>query len=172
MILRFLQLFVDFLYPASFPQRVRSALLCHLEESYSDGTLTFVSLCDVLISGLRERVSGERKRLEFCLRCEPGILWGILLLFPCNVFLFLIFVSLFWGGPGWLRFFRNFPYERNPSAEFFLPFLFLYASFLCVRDFFSKRFLLKRDRDVFKTYVLFLRLNLVWTFPFFIILNV
>lgn len=171
MILRFLQLFVDFAYPASFSPNIRSAIICHLEDSYLEGRLTLISLYDVLISGLRERVSGEYKRLEYCLRFEPGIFSGIFLLLPCNLFLSLVFASLFLGGSGWLSFFRNFPYERNPSAEFFLPFLLFCASFLSIRDFFSKLLLLKRDRIVFKSYVIFLRLNLLWTVPFFIILK-
>ncbi|EMO25526.1 hypothetical protein LEP1GSC170_1872 [Leptospira interrogans serovar Bataviae str. HAI135] len=52
------------------------------------------------------------------------------------MFLILIFASLFIGGPGWLRFFHNFPYEKNVSAESIFPFYYFSLWFYWFRTYF------------------------------------
>lgn len=89
-----------------------------------------------------------------------------MILIPWNLFLIMVFASLFVRGPGWLKFFHDFPYKRNDSVEFFLLFLLFLGGILLVQDL----LLLKKKRSVFKRYSYMFYINMSLIVPFFLIL--
>lgn len=145
---------------------MKDALQVHLEDSYRDGSFRIFHLFDVIVSGFRERISNELRSFLLLWEHDRSCALGLTLLVPWDLFLTLIFASLFVRGAGWLKFFHNFPYERNDSAEFFLPFLLFLAGILLVQDL----FLLKKKRSVFKRYSFMFYINMSLVVLFFLIL--
>ncbi|PJZ58748.1 hypothetical protein [Leptospira barantonii] len=166
MLFRCFQILIETAYPSSFPKRMKDALQIHLEDSYLDGNFRIFHLFDILGVGFKERISSEFRLFRLSWQNERGSVLGLILLIPWNLFSVLILASLFLGGPGWLKTFRNFPYERNGSAEFFLPALLFLAGILLVRDL----IFLKRERSVFKRYSYLFYINMSLIVPFFLIL--
>ncbi|EQA51730.1 hypothetical protein [Leptospira kmetyi] len=166
MLFRCFQILIKTAYPSSFPKRMKDALQIHLEDSYLDGNFRIFHLFDILASGFKERIASELRLFRLSWRNEPRSVLGLVLLIPWNLFLILILASLFLGGPGWLKFFRNFPYERNGSAEFFLPALLVSAGIVLMRDL----IFLKTERSVFKRYSYLFYINMSLIVPFFLIL--
>ncbi|RHX95999.1 hypothetical protein DLM76_03295 [Leptospira yasudae] len=166
MIFRCFQLFVEFAYPSSYSKTYKNAILSGLEDSYTEGKFRIFDLFDILLSGFRERIASEQKVFSLVWRHNRSTAFGIFILIPWDLFLLSIFASFFVGGEGWLKFFHNFPYERNKSAEFFLPFLLFVAGFLLVRDLFFS----KKKRTVLNRYSYWLYLNYGLIVPFFLIL--
>ncbi|EMY79501.1 hypothetical protein LEP1GSC060_2487 [Leptospira weilii serovar Ranarum str. ICFT] len=110
------------MYPRFFSKRIKDALRIHPEDSYRDGIFRIFHLFDIIIAGFRERISSESRSFRLLWEHDRSCAFGLTLLVPWDLFLILVFASLFVRGPGWLKFFHNFPYERNDSADFFSPF--------------------------------------------------
>ncbi|WP_061270538.1 hypothetical protein [Leptospira interrogans] len=166
MIFRFFKILIQIVYPVSFPKKMKDAIQIHLEDSYRDGSFRIFYLFDILISGFRERILSKMRSLRLLWEYDHRSVFGLIILIPWNLFLILIFASLFIGGPGWLKFFHNFPYEKNVPAESVFPFLLFLAGVLLVQDL----FLLKKKRSVFKRYSYLFYINMSLVVPFFLIL--
>lgn len=126
MVFRCFQILIQIVYPASHSKRMKDALRIHLEDSYRDGSFRIFYLFDIIASGLQERMSTERRSFRLLWEYDHRSAFGLMILIPWNLFLIMVFASLFIRGPGWLKFFHDFPYKRNDSVEFFLLFFFFY----------------------------------------------
>ncbi|EMP06350.1 hypothetical protein LEP1GSC124_4385 [Leptospira interrogans serovar Pyrogenes str. 200701872] len=134
MIFRFFKILIQIVYPVSFPKKMKDAIQIHLEDSYRDGSFRIFYLFDILISGFRERILSEMRSLRLLWEYDHRSVFGLIILIPWNLFLILIFASLFIGGPGWLKFFHNFPYEKKCSCRIRFSFSIISCgSFTCSR---------------------------------------
>ncbi len=141
---------------------MKDAIQIHLEDSYRDGSFRIFYLFDILISGFREGILSEMRSLRLLWEYDHRSVFGLIILIPWNLFLILIFASLFIGGPGWLKFFHNFPYEKNVPAES----VFLFYYFL--REFYLfKIYSFEKKRSVFKRYSYLFYINMSLVVPFF-----
>lgn len=107
MIFRCFKVLIQIVYPVSFSKKMKNAIQIHLEDSYRDGSFRIFYLFDILISGFRERISSEMRSFRLLWEYDHRSVFGLMILIPWNLFLILIFASLFIGGPGWLKFFYN-----------------------------------------------------------------
>ncbi|WP_016760769.1 hypothetical protein [Leptospira weilii] len=166
MVFRCFQILIQIAYPASYSKRMKVALQIHLEDSYREGSFQIFHLFDILISGLQERIFNELRSFRLLWKYDHRSAFGLTILIPWNLFLIMIFASLFVRGPGWLKFFHDFPYKKNDSMESLFLFLLFLAGILLVQDL----FLFKKKRSVFKRYSYMFYINMSLIVPFFLIL--
>ncbi|EKR63524.1 hypothetical protein LEP1GSC036_4389 [Leptospira weilii str. 2006001853] len=166
MVFRCFQILIQIAYPASYSKRMKVVLQIHLEDSYREGSFQIFHLFDILISGLQERIFNELRSFRLLWKYDHRSAFGLTILIPWNLFLIMIFASLFVRGPGWLKFFHDFPYKKNDSMEFLFLFLLFLAGILLVQDL----FLFKKKRSVFKRYSYMFYINMSLIVPFFLIL--
>lgn len=98
MIFRYFQILIQVVYPASHSKKMKDALQIHLEDSYREGSFRIFYLFDILASGLQERISSEIRSFRLLWEYDHRSAFGLMILIPWNLFLVMIFASLFVRG--------------------------------------------------------------------------